>query len=367
MNHFGAVLISQEGHDLFGLRTLDELDFCGAVVGHAAGNAVALQVDNVDHVAAAELPLGVFDPRGQQTPLLLSECCRRTIIDDYLAARGQSADHPALAALDFAGCGQEEGADGFAISQPGDDIGYATFSDHHGDGRPHRQPRGLDLGSHAARAATGSGTSGHALDLGVYLLHYRNQLGMRVFAGIGRVQPVDIAEQNEEVGIQKVGHHGRQIVVVAELLLLDFVGSQHIVFVDDGHDAQRHKREDRIAGVEVSRPVGKLPLGEQRLGYDDAMPVEKLLIGVHQASLPHGCQNLPEGYVLPVVVRGQLVAPGGYGPRGHQHYLPSLLVKLGDLVHQARHGGNVETSGAAGEEVRPQLDHQAVILAVLLR
>src|SRR5512136_3216407 len=107
--------------------------------------------------------------------------------------------------------------------------------------------------------------------------------------------------------------------------------------------------------------MGELTLGEQCLGHHDAMPVEELLIGIHQSPLANGCQYLPERDVLPVTVCPELVTACGYGSGGYQHDLQSLAMQLSYLVDKSRHGGNVETSATAGEQVRAQLDHQPAI------
>ena len=105
-------------------------------------------------------------------------------------------------------------------------------------------PRGLDLGHHAAasrRPARPGLPEPHAGEVGVaaHLGDQRAPAARRVAV----VEPVDVGEQHEQVGVHQVGDQRGEPVVVAEA---DLVGGDRVVLVDD-----RQRRRARAAGRSV--------------------------------------------------------------------------------------------------------------------
>ncbi len=82
-----------------------------------------------------------------------------------------------------------------------------------------------------ALGARPSGQRQHAVDFDDLL----DQRRAYVHPGVGREQPGGVGQQDEQVGLEQVGHQGRQAVVVTEA---DLVVGHGVVLVDHGHDAQ---------------------------------------------------------------------------------------------------------------------------------
>jgi hypothetical protein len=88
-------------------------------------------------------------------------------------------------------------------------------------------------------------------------------------ARIPVVEAVDVAQDDEQVGVDQVGDQGREVIVIPELDLLDHDG---VVFVDDRDDAELQEAQQGVAGMEVAIAVGEVVAGEENLG--DLLAVE---------------------------------------------------------------------------------------------
>ena len=94
-------------------------------------------------------------------------------------------------------------------------------------------------------------------------------------AGVGGVEPVDIAEQHQHVGTDHLGDTGGEPVVVAKA---DFGGGDRVIFVDHRHGAERQQLREGGARVEVSAALLGVFGGQQDLRDGDAVPRQRLLI-----------------------------------------------------------------------------------------
>ena len=112
---------------------------------------------------------------------------------------------------------------------------------------------------------------------------------------IGRVQPLLIGQQDQQIGIDQVRDQRRQIVVVADL---DFLGRDDVVLVDDRNDLALEQRQQRVARVEVALPVGQIRARQQRLRDDEIFLREELVPHLHQLGLPDRGQHLLERNIL---------------------------------------------------------------------
>ena len=91
------------------------------------------------------------------------------------------------------------------------------------------------------------------------------------------VDAVDVAQDNERLGV----HHGRdeprELVVVGEHQFGDRDG---VVLVDDRQHAVGEHRLHAVALVEVLPPCGEALLGGEHLPADDAVFVEEVVVAV---------------------------------------------------------------------------------------
>ena len=83
---------------------------------------------------------------------------------------------------------------------------------------------------------------------------------------VGAVEPSCISQQYQKVGIHEIGNHRGQVVVVTEATLHQFLYGYHIVLVHDAHHSHVAQRQQCVACVQVSGPVGKTVPRQQRLG-----------------------------------------------------------------------------------------------------
>ena len=101
-------------------------------------------------------------------------------------------------------------------------------------------------------------------------------------ARVGVVQPVDVGEQHQQVGVDQVRDQRGQPVVVAEP---DLGGRHRVVLVDDREHAELEELGEGLVGVAVVRAPGHVVDGEQHLAGHDAVPRQLLGVAVHQQPL----------------------------------------------------------------------------------
>src|SRR5207248_9249577 len=99
------------------------------------------------------------------------------------------------------------------------------------------------------------------------------------------VKSVHHRQQHQERRLEQVGHHGGQVVVVAET---NFRHAHRVVFVDDRQHVPLEEREDRIASVEVAGAVVEVAGRQQNLGGVRAVARQKFVGGPHQKTLANG-------------------------------------------------------------------------------
>ena len=79
-------------------------------------------------------------------------------------------------------------------------------------------------------------------------------------------------------------------------------------------------------------PVGQVVPGEQGLGDNHVVLVEKALVHLHQPTLAHCCQRLSEGDVPPLLAPAESVSAGGDGPRRYQQDFRPRFMQDGQLI-----------------------------------
>ena len=92
------------------------------------------------------------------------------------------------------------------------------------------------------------GAAGQRLEGVVDLDDLLDQRRRGVEAGIGGEQAGGVGEQDQQVGVEQVGHEGGEAVVVAEA---DLVVGDGVVLVDDRYDAELEQPVEGPPGVQV--------------------------------------------------------------------------------------------------------------------
>ena len=128
-----------------------------------------------------------------------------------------------------------------------------------------------------------------ASSAGIVRARLRDQRRRGILARVPVVEAGLVGEDDQRVGLDQVGDHGRQRVVVAEADLVDGDG---VVLVDDGDDAEPEQRAQRRARVEIALAVGEVLVGEQDLRGREVVLAEARFVGLDQAHLADGGRGL---------------------------------------------------------------------------
>ncbi len=237
--------------------------------------------------------------------------------------------------------GGEEGADVFAGEDARDDLRIARGGDDHRGAGERGAARGLHLAGHAAGAHARRRRAGEVPRLARHAAHEGHALVALV------EQALHVGEQEEQVGLDERRHHRRQLIVVAELDLLDGDG---VVLVDDRDGAGLEQRREGVARVVGARAVGEVGVGEQHLRDGDADLAEGVLVALHEHALPRRGGGLEPGHVL----RSRLQAELGHaeGDRAAGDDDDAALGGAG-----RRDLGGEAVPGVARERLRSDLDH----------
>ena len=102
-------------------------------------------------------------------------------------------------------------------------------------------------------------------------------------------RPSTSVSSDEEIGLDERGDQRAQVVVVADLDLLDGNG---VVLVDDGQHAELEQGEQRVARVQIARPIGDVLRRQQHLPDRHAVALERDLVVPHQRRLADGGRRL---------------------------------------------------------------------------
>ena len=201
---------------------------------------------------------------------------------------------------------------------------------------------GPQLRCHASGGQVAALLPGQGQDLRRDLLHHGDEPGTGVPAGVGGIQPLNVAEQHQQVGLGRAGHNGPQGVVVAHL---DLLGGDGVVLIDDGQGTQLQQAGHGI--FKVPPPVGVVHVlpGEQDLGHRVVILGEQLVIGIHQLALAHGGGRLFGGHVAGAAWQIQLAHPHADGTGGHQDHLVSRVFQVGQHLYQLLHMADVQPPG----------------------
>ena len=157
--------------------------------------------------------------------------------------------------------------------------------DQHMRARRRRDLRRLDLGEHAAARQFGFRRARHAFDFRGDGLDDRNQFCVGIGAGRRVIKPVDIGQQDQQIGARHGGDARGEAIIVA---IADFVGGHRVVLVDHGHRAPFQQFADGRAGVEIAAALLGVLQRHQNLSGADAVSPEHFRPDPRQRDLSHG-------------------------------------------------------------------------------
>ena len=232
-------------------------------------------------------------------------------------------------------------------------IGPCPAGDDDRASRPRHLAGGGQLAPHAAGAQRALARAGQGQNLVVNLGDQGNQLGAVPGCGIGLVEAVDDAEDDQQRRLEQVGDHGGQAVVVADLDLVDADG---VVLVDDRHGVVFEQGGQRVPHVQVAGPAVEVLVGEQKLGGVAAVAAEALVVGPDQVRLADGGGGLELRQVVGPALQPELADPRADGTRADQGHLAARVHHRADLLGQVVDSRRVEPAIGAGQDVGADLD-----------
>src|SRR5690606_442791 len=149
--------------------------------------------------------------------------------------------------------------------------------------------------------------------------HLANKACIGIGFRIGRIKPVNVAQQDEAVSGDHLRNAGGEPVVIA---IADFAGGDGIILIDHRESAEREQRAHGAAGVEVAATLLGIAGGEQDLRDADVMDRKDLLIGVRELDLADGGGRLAFLQPERPAFETEHMATHGDGPaRDDQHFL----------------------------------------------
>ncbi len=176
--------------------------------------------------------------------------------------------------------------------------------------------------------------------------HLADEAGRAVDAGVARVEPVGVGEQDQQVGGHQVRHERGHAVVVA---VADLVDRDGVVLVDDRHAAQLQQPQQRLAGVQVRPPVHEAVRGEQHLGADRAVVGEEVVVDLHQPALARRAERLQGRHVVRTAVEADRRDSGGDRTRRHDDGAVAGVAQGHDLLAQLHDRTEIDDPGGVGQ------------------
>ncbi len=192
----------------------------------------------------------------------------------------------------------------------------------------------------------------HALEF-LEVVDRGDEPGVAVLRGIGRVEPVGVGEQDQQVGLDQQRHLRGKSVVVAEA---ELVGRGGVVLVDDRHHLPVQQAPQGVARVEVLGPGRHVESRQQHLGCDDVLVGEELGVDVEQTSLAHSRRRLQVHHLGRPPLAPEHSHARRDGPRRDQQHPVTPALQLAHLGHEPGYGGQAERAPLAGERAGADLD-----------
>jgi hypothetical protein len=113
--------------------------------------------------------------------------------------------------------------------------------------------------------------------------------GVRVAAWVGRVEAVNVGQEDQQVCPHHLGNAGGEAVIVA---IADFFGGHRVVLVDHRQDAGFQQGFQRCSGVQPAAADLRVCRRQKRLAGRQAVRAESGSEGGHQARLADGGRSL---------------------------------------------------------------------------
>jgi len=224
----------------------------------------AVRRHQLHRVTRPELAVAGDDPHGEQAPSILDERAVSAPVHDEAAGDRLRVTQPQLEGARTASLLRDEArAAALARNDGHEHVPAASGRDRrrHPGGRG--EPRGGDLARHSATTQVAR-RADHRF---VRRFAVGQQLRPRG-RGMLAVDAVHLCQQDQETRARQHGDLGRERIVVAEG---DLVRGRGVVLVHDRHDTQLQQSLERVARVDIARPLGEVQRGEEDLPGFEAL------------------------------------------------------------------------------------------------
>src|SRR5690606_28085514 len=192
---------------------------------------------------------------------------------------------------------------------------------------------------------------------------------------IAGIEPVDVGEQHEEVGIHRDGDPRREPVVVAERLdaprragVLDPGGvpvfdeladGDAVVLVEDRHGAELEQARQRGAQAQRVVAVAEVALGEEHLRRGQPELRERRGVERDEVALTHGGAGLTHPQARGALAQSELAhAEPHRAARDHEHFF-ALFAELRELFDESVQATEREADAVVRDDAGAEFDDDA--------
>ena len=237
-------------------------------------------------------------------------------------------------------------------------FGAAAANDER-NARRAKHTRARKLGDHAARANSAARARRASKNFGRNAVDALDELSRRISFGVRRIQAIDVAQNNDAVGVRKARDKRRKRVVVAELNLLD---RYRVIFVHDRHGIQFHEAAERVARMQVRISIGGIATREQHERREHAIRRKYLVISRKKRTLPNACRSLHGGHVVGAAQgQAQRFKTARDGARAYDNHTPALAANARHLMRQIGEISAVALSLVVGQRIRADFNNGGLV------
>ena len=330
-------------------------------LGDTAGDNHAARIAHVEHIALGKRAIDLANTHRKQGRTAADQRLRGAVIDRHRAMRLVAQCNPQLAGRNVQALRRriEQRTHALAAGKAHERIGLLARANHALNARRHQDAARADLGNHAACANRCGRIARRGDNLGIDLMHDRDELGRGVLVRIGGIEAIDVRERHAQVGRNQAAHKRRQRVVVAKLDLVDGNG---VVLVDDRHHAQFHQTQQRVARVQIGRATGRVVTREQHERGKQVARMELLVVGRRDDALTGRGAGLQARQVTDrFAVKAQHGIATGNGARTHHDQTPAEFAQGSSLIGKPADKGAVDLAIGAHHRGRTDLYHHRFI------
>ena len=338
-----------------------KLQYVRIGLGDTAGDDHTARIAHIEHIALGKLAIDLANTHREQGRATADQRLRGTVVNRYRAMCLVTQRDPQLARRNVQALRRriEQGSHALAAGQAHERIGLPARANHALNARRHQNAARTNLGDHAARAHRSRRIARRSDDLGVDLMHDRDELGRGVLVRIGGVEAVDVRERHAQIGRNQAAHEGRERVVVAKFDLIDGNG---IVLVDDRYHAQLHQAQQGVTRVQVGRATGRIVAREQHERGKQVTRMELLVVDRRDDALAGRSACLQARQIADrLAVEAQYGIATGNGAGAHHDQAPAELAQGRGLIGQATDKRAVDLAVGAHHRGRADLYHHRFI------